>query len=237
MTHPLLALQAADTRADQLTHRRNHLPEQADVDAAQAAVVGWEREVAARQARVAELNAEIEAEEARAHAIDGQRERLSKQLRTVMAIREAEALQHELATLADERNALDDAELEALEAQSAIDDELAALAGDEAGLRATLAATEEVRDAAAAEITAELDELAAGRDVLRGAVDPVLLGRYDSLRPQLGGVAAAALEHGTRCTGCHLDLTAGELDGVRAAAAASAGVTECPNCGRMLVVG
>lgn len=236
MTHPLLALQAADTRADQLAHRRSHLPEQADVDTAKAAVVRWEREVSSRRARLAELNSEIEADEARAHAIDQHRERLAKQLKTVIAIREAEALQHELATLADERSALDDAELEALEAQAAIDDELTALAADEAGLRATLAATEEVRDAAAAELTAQLDELAAGRDGLRAAVDAPLLARYDSMRPQFGGVAAAGLEHGTRCSGCHIDLTAGEVDEVRAGASGT-GTTECPNCGRMLVVG
>ena len=60
--------------------------------------------------------------------------------------------------------------------------------------------------------------------------------QYDEMRPQFGGVAAAGLE-GARCQGCHLDLSAGELDVVRAAAAGSAGVTECPNCGRLLVVG
>jgi predicted nucleic acid-binding Zn-ribbon protein len=49
-------------------------------------------------------------------------------------------------------------------------------------------------------------------------------------------VAAAALV-GARCEGCHLDLSAGEVDVVKAAAAGNAGVTECPNCGRLLVVG
>lgn len=235
MTHALLALQAADTRADQIRHRLAHLPEQADVDGAAAAVARWEREVATRQRRLAELNAEIEADEAKAHTIDTQRERLSKQLKTVIAIREAEALQHELATLADQRSALDDAELEALEAQAAIDDELVALAPDEEPLRSTLAELESVRDTAAAALTDELGGLADGRAALRDAVEPALLTRYDALRPQLGGVAAAALEH-SRCSGCHIDLTAGELDEVRAGAAAAGGVTECPNCGRLLVV-
>ena len=36
MSQALLDLQAADTLADQLRHRRGHLPEQAAVDAAQA---------------------------------------------------------------------------------------------------------------------------------------------------------------------------------------------------------
>lgn len=235
MTHPLLELQAADTRADQLAHRRSHLPEQAAVDAANAALTNWEREVARRRQRLAELTAEIEAAETRAHEIDQHRERLERQLKTVIAIREAEALQHELTTLAEERSALDDVELEALEAQSVLDDELQALAGDEAGLRAALAEAEAARDAVAAEITAQLDELAAGRDALRSAVAADLLTRYDAMRPQFGGIAAAHLEHGGRCTGCNIDLTAGERDSVRAAAAGT-GITECPNCGRLLVV-
>ena len=236
MTHPLLALQAADTRADQLAHRRAHLPEQADVDAAGAALSHWEREVALRRSRIDELTAEIEADEARARAIDAHNERLAKQLKTVVAVREAEALQHEMSTLAAERSALDDAELEALEAQSAIDDELRELAGDEDRLRAALRAAEQARDVAAGEIAAQLDQLGGDRDALREAVEPALLARYDSMRPQFGGVAAAALEQRTRCGGCHLDLTAGELDQVRSEAAASAGVVDCPNCGRLLVV-
>jgi predicted nucleic acid-binding Zn-ribbon protein len=236
MSHPLLDLQAADTLTDQLRHRHGHLPEQAAADAARGALAAWEREVATRRARLAELNAEIDADEDRAHSIDEHRARLSRQLKTVIAVREAEALQHELANLAEQRSALDDAELEALEEQSRIDDELTALGSGEPGLRQTVADAEAVLAAATADVDAELQRLAAGRDELRAAVDATLLRQYDAMRPQFGGVAAAALA-GTRCEGCHLDLSAGELDTVRAAAAASAGVTECPNCGRLLVVG
>jgi hypothetical protein len=34
VSHPLLDLQAVETLVDQLRHRRHHLPEQADLDAA-----------------------------------------------------------------------------------------------------------------------------------------------------------------------------------------------------------
>lgn len=236
MSHPLLDLQAADTLADQLRHRLGHLPEQQAADAAASELGAWEQEVARRQTRIAELAAEIEADEDRAKEIDVQRERLSKQLKSVIAVREAEALQHELANLAEQRSALDDAELEALEQQAQLDDELKELAGREAPLRAACAEADAALAAARAEVDAELERLATGRDQLRAAVDAAMLARYDSLRPQLGGVAAAALAGG-RCEGCHLDLSAGELDVVRADAAKAGGVTDCPNCGRLLVVG
>jgi predicted nucleic acid-binding Zn-ribbon protein len=236
VTHPLLDLQAADTLTDQLRHRRSHLPEQAAADAARGALTAWERDVATRRTRLAELDTEIEADEARSHAIDEHRARLSKQLKTVIAVREAEALQHEMANLGEQRSALDDAELAALEEQSRIDDELTALASQEPDLRRASAEAEAALAAATAEVDAELERLAVGRDELRAAVAPALLRQYDEVRPQFGGVAAAALV-GARCEGCHLDLSAGEVDVVKAAAAGNAGVTECPNCGRLLVVG
>ena len=63
-------------------------------------------------------------------------------------------------------------------------------------------------------------------------LDDAAIARYDRLRARLGGVAVARLE-GSRCGGCHLDLSAGELDQVRATGAGE--LADCPQCGRMLV--
>ena len=49
-------------------------------------------------------------------------------------------------------------------------------------------------------------------------------------------VAAAELQ-GHRCSGCHLDLSPGEMDEVRDAAASNGGIADCPQCNRLLVVG
>ena len=233
MSHPLLELQAADTMAEQLRYRREHLPERDRVQAAKNDLLRWNQAVTLRRDRMAALTTEIEADEARGQAIDAQRTKLNAQLRTVMAIREAEALQHELATLADDRSALDDSELEALEEQSRLDDELVVLAEREGPLRDVYVEADAVLKAAAADIDAELERVAHRLDGLRAAVDKAQLKRYDALRKD-GPVAAAALV-GSRCEGCHLDLAPAELDKVRASAK-SGGVTDCPNCGRLLVV-
>jgi predicted nucleic acid-binding Zn-ribbon protein len=45
-------------------------------------------------------------------------------------------------------------------------------------------------------------------------------------------VAVARLE-GTRCGGCHLDLSTSELDAVKAVGAGE--FADCPQCGRLLV--
>jgi predicted nucleic acid-binding Zn-ribbon protein len=233
VSHPILELQAADTRTDQLQHRRRHLPEQVAVDAAKEALDGWQRAADAMQARLAELDAEIARCERESHDIDVHRQRLERQLKTVIAPREAEALQHEIATLQQRRSELDDAELEALEQQSAIDDELTAHRVNEASLRASLDAAEAVAAQAISQIDDELASLAGRHAQLRDAVDTGLLARYDGLR-QHHVVAAAQLD-GRRCDGCSMDLSATELDQVRAAAAGT-GLAECPQCGRMLLL-
>lgn len=233
MTHPILELQAADTLADQLRHRRQHLPEQGDVDAARGRHTDWERRRDGLQRRLAELEGVISRSESDSHAIDLDRARLEKQLKTVISPREAEALMHEIAVLNERRGQLDDAELAALEEQAEIDDDLTAHATAEDGLLSALAGADETAAQASAEIDAQLADIERRHDGLRAAVDPALLARYDQLRTQQM-VAAAAL-HGSRCEGCHLDLSAAELDEVRAAAR-DGGLADCPQCGRMLVV-
>ncbi len=140
---------------------------------------------------------------------------------------------HEIAVLNERRGALDDDELSALEEQAEIDDDLTAHLADEAALGSALAVADEAAAKAAADIDVELAEIGGRLDELRAAVDAALLARYDRLRHQ-HMVAAAAL-NGTRCEGCHLDLSATELDEVRAVAR-SGGIAECPHCGRLLVV-
>jgi len=231
MTEELLALQAIDTIADQLTHRRSHLPELADATAARAARADWERQRDEFGRQLDALTLEIEAAEHDSGDIDRHRDRLNAQLRTVIAPREAEALQHEIKTLSDRRSTLDDRGLYALEQQSALDDERAVHAGHEPAVNATLEVAETALAAAMAEIDEQLSELAERRSALRSGVPPQLLARYDSLRAQLG-VAVARLV-GSRCDGCHLDLSAAEVEAVKAVDRTE--LAECPQCGRLLV--
>ena len=140
---------------------------------------------------------------------------------------------HEIALLNERRGGLDDAELTALEEQAEIDDDLSAHAAAEDGLLSAIAVAEEAAAQASAQIDAQLAGIDGRHDELRAAVDPALLERYDQLRRQQM-VAVAAL-HGSRCEGCHLDLSAAEIDEVRAAAR-DGGIADCPQCGRMLVV-
>jgi uncharacterized protein len=68
---------------------------------------------------------------------------------------------------------------------------------------------------------------------VRAEIDDVHLATYDRKRAAFG-VAVASLV-GKQCQGCHLELSAAEIDTVKDEAAET-GVADCPDCGRLLIV-
>jgi hypothetical protein len=232
LTDDLLELQGIDTTLDQLSHRRSHLGERDTAAAADATLRRAEQRRGELAARVDELDAAINALESSGQTLTAQRGRLEGQLKTVIAPREAEALMHELATLAQRRDELDDEELAHLEEQSTIADELVALDGQLPELQSRAAEARDALATAEAVVDDELARLGEARSALVARIDTGLLGRYERLRARLGGVAVARLE-GSRCGGCHLDLSTAELAEVRSAEPGE--FADCPQCGRLLV--
>ncbi len=88
------------------------------------------------------------------------------------------------------------------------------------------------RDAAAAELEAEVATATKERAVVAGSAPADLLALYDKLRAQQGGVGAARL-YQRRCEGCRLELNITEVNEVKAAAPDT--VLRCENCRRILV--
>jgi uncharacterized protein len=229
----LLDLQSIDTTSDQLAHRRSKSPVREAFVAASARAKAWERQRAALASRIDELGVAIEEAESRGAELLSHRQRLDRQLKTVIAPREAEALMHEIATIEAQRDELDVGELAALEEQSALDDQLRSHTDE----REAVAEEVRVADAALADevsaVDAELADLAERRTEVRAQISADLLATYDRKRAAFG-VAVAPLV-GKQCQGCHLELSAAEIDTVKREAAET-GVTDCPDCGRLLIV-
>jgi uncharacterized protein len=228
----LLELQRVDTTLDQLAYRRAHLAERDEAAGAASAMAVAERRRGQITARNDELDAAVDGLEREGSTLTAQKSRLEAQMKTVIAPREAEALMHELETLAQRRDQLDDQELAYLEEQSALADELATLEAQLPELRSRL---DEVRGklaAAEAVVDGEVAALGSARSEVAARVDGGLQRRYEQLRTRFGGVAIARLE-GSRCGGCHLDLSTTEVAEVRAVPAGE--MAECPQCGRLLV--
>ena len=233
MTHPILELQAADTMADQLRHRRDNLPEREQLQAAKNALIRWNEARTVTRRRIEELAETIERTDKESTDVDAHIAKLNDQMRTIIAPREAEALQSEIATLRQRRSQLDDAELAAMDEQATAEAELAKMLEQETELTETYIQADRVASDAEADIDGELARISTRLESLRAAVDKKVLRRYDRLREQ--HLIAAATLAGSRCDGCHLDLSAAEVDTVRDEAA-KAGLTECPQCGRLLAL-
>ncbi len=234
MSGSVLELQAADTMSDQLRHRREVLAEREQVQAAKNALLRWNEARTVVRRRLDELALEIQQLEDTTAKLDKQRDKLHAQLKTVIAPREAEALQHEIATLGEQRSAADDAELEALEEHGRLEAQLEELLGQEESLTNEYLGAESALAEAESDIDGELERIAERLKGLRGDVEKSVLRKYDRLRKNY--VIAAAPLSGSRCDGCHLDLSAAELDDVRETGAKNDGVAECPQCGRLLIV-
>jgi predicted nucleic acid-binding Zn-ribbon protein len=229
----LLALQAIDTQADQLAHRRERSPLRLELAGATDELRAWDQRRAALRSRIDELSSSIEQAELRGAELLAHRQRLERQMKTVIAPREAEALMHEMATLSEQIDDVDLHELASLEEQSTLDDELAAHLQADAPLRQRLALADEALAVELGDIETELADLTDRRVTVRGHLPDGLLATYDRKRGALG-VAVAPLV-GRQCQGCHLELSAAEVDTVKAEAA-DTGVTDCPDCGRLLIV-
>jgi hypothetical protein len=81
-------------------------------------------------------------------------------------------------------------------------------------------------------LDAELAQEIRARAAAASGVRDDLLARYEQLRAKLGGTGAARLVGGS-CSGCHLALSAMELDRIRKAPPDL--VVTCDQCGRILV--
>ena len=228
----LIALQEIDSALDSIANKRPRLPEVETHQSATAALNVLRKHIAAAEGRVTAAQAAIETAEHASADLTTKRTRLESQLKTVIAPREAEALMHEIATINSRRSGLDDDELAALDGLAEGEAELTARQAELPGCEATLAEASAALDTATAGLDAEANELAARREAAVAQLTPDEMTRYQQVRAQFGGVGVARLE-GSHCSGCHMDLSPAELDGVKSAAAGE--VSECPQCGRILV--
>jgi uncharacterized protein len=230
----LLVLQEHDTVLDQLRHRRATLPQRAETDAIRAAL----DEVTQRQSEVAEARAEVGRAQKRLEdevaSVEEKVISVHGQLYggSVTSPRELQALQDDESALKRHQSAVEDKVIEQMELAVPLDEQ-----GDELSARRGALGADEVRVAAElsageAEIDAEVAGVEAERAEIAGTVDPELLERYETLRHELGGIAVARLV-GTNCGGCHLTLSAVELDRIRHQPDDT--VVLCEECGRLLV--
>ena len=80
------------------------------------------------------------------------------------------------------------------------------------------------------EIDAALAEAAGARSAEAALLPTALSDRYETLRTRLKGTGAARLIR-SHCDGCHLELSSGEVEKIRALPPGE--VATCEQCGRI----
>ena len=232
--HALLAVQELDTQADQLRHRRAHLAERLRLDEVAADLAAVEVGGAAATAERDELQrrqAEFEGELAE---LERRLTELDRRMRsgTVSNPRDLQAMAAQIESMKRRRSDLEDAELEVLEALDPVESRVAELQDQWAALDREGDELRAAVSAADAAIDAELGSVVATREETAAPVPVDLMATYERLRQRLGGVGAAPLV-GSSCGGCHLTLSAAELDRLRRLPPDA--VVTCEQCGRILV--
>ncbi|MDQ6725319.1 MAG: C4-type zinc ribbon domain-containing protein [Actinomycetota bacterium] len=229
-----MQVQEHDTAADQLRHRRQTLPELAQLVAVEDELVELEvavTEVTAAAAEAAKAQRRLEGELALVESKVAELEaRLYSGVVTVP--RELQAMQAEGEALRARRGGLEDEVIEAMERREPLDERIVALQhrrteldGDGARLRAAIAEGQAQVDR---DLAARLD----ARATAAAGIPADLATLYEQLRARLGGVAAAPLVNG-RCGGCHLALPATEVARLRKEPPET--LIRCEQCERILV--
>lgn len=228
----LLDVQALDTRSRQAAHRGASLPEHAELvsleqaradvagrlEAATRTVAGLQRDLRRAEADVEDVRNRIIRDQTRLDSGTG-------------SPRDLTALQHEIGTLGDRQNTLEEVQLEVMEALETAMADQEDLQTALADLDARISTTTTARDTALAEVQAEREQLAGERESVATRIDPELLALYEKIGARTA-VAAAELT-GNRCGGCRMELSPVDLAKMKALAPEA--IARCEECGAILV--
>ncbi len=230
----LLELADIDAEIARIEHRRAGLPEHqqiADLEARDAELRDAIAELTARGSDLSreQAKAEADVEQVRSR-IDRDRQRLDGGM--VSSPRELENLQSEVESLHRRHGDLEEIVLEVMERREANQASLEQATADRAAVGEELGAVTARRDQTLTELAGQSDDAAGRRAAVAADVPADLLELYEKLRPQHGGVGAAALRQ-RRCTGCNLTMNTVDLNAIRAAPADE--VLRCEECRRILV--
>lgn len=229
----LLELQDTDTHLRRLQHQLDSLPEQQELDAAQARLDehGRQRDdVTVELDRTGAEQRRLEREtDVLTQRRDAERARLYDG--TVTNAREMRSVEAEIETTQRRISEHEDLLLEILERTEALESAAAALDEAMASEQERIAAATVGRDEAAKSILAEQAELRARRDEQAAGLPASLLERYEAVVARTGGAGVGRLE-GQACTACRIELSMADVGELYAGPP----LATCPQCRRLLVI-
>jgi predicted nucleic acid-binding Zn-ribbon protein len=230
----LLAVQDLDTHIAQLQHRKAALPERAALNEMEGQLRELAGQIATAVAQQSALVTRQNELETQIEAVNNRRKALEERLYGARgtAARDLQAMNEEIDHLGQRRGELEETELALIEEQEPVDQLLESLGARKDPLDEQAAALRVQVAEAEAEVNAELALAETSRATEAAHLPADLAQRYEVLRVRLKGTGAARLI-GSHCDGCHLELSAVEVDRIKKLGPDQ--VITCDQCGRILV--
>lgn len=228
----LLDLAALDSAIAQADHARRNPVHAARVKELLAQRQDYSVELTRLLGERDDLAADLKRLESDVAVVDARSARDAERLAATSSAKDAQGLEHEIASLAKRKSDLEDAELELMEklegAEAAVSaqEALIATTNDE-GSRLSAEGK-----AAVAEATSRFEQAGRDRSAIAESLPADLVQRYDTLAAR--GVGAGLLRR-RACEGCNMVLSGTDLAVIRQAA--DDDVVFCPECGCILVRG
>jgi predicted nucleic acid-binding Zn-ribbon protein len=236
MTEPfdtLATIAHLDAALITLERSRSTLPSRVALEQLKSSVEAIDRALALVAQERLPLDATVESLDEEANRLGSREREVTAALASATgAGRELEAMDGEVHRLSQSREALEEKELELLEALEPLDERQRVLTEERMALLSGNDALVRAFNAEEAALDATIAERHAMRDTEASHVDPGLLARYDKIAARSDGVGAAVLEHG-HCSGCHLSLSAVELDNLKKLPIDT--IAYCEQCARILL--
>ena len=146
--------------------------------------------------------------------------------------KELEQLQHEVESLKERQEALEEIELEIMIRNDAVIARSNTLTTDLASLQTLKDEISGRLQSATDEINKVIADKNTARNLVAGKIEKALIDLYEKIRGNAGGVGAAALV-GNKCNGCNLAINAVEMDRIKSLAKDE--LLRCEECRRILV--
>lgn len=229
----LLPLQALDQRLAQLEHRNAQLPERAAAHGAEQELQSATKHIESLRRRQHGISEEIDRLEARGKELSAKKTKYEAQLKSVVVMREVDALQHEISVVEAEHSLLDDAELALIDENENLERSLEQATTRLPTLEAASKAAGQALAAAVGDMESEMADIRAQRSLLADSLDGATLALYESVRSRTSSAAVAELVRGS-CGGCHTAVSPKEQAEI--ASLANTPEARCPYCSCLIVV-
>jgi predicted nucleic acid-binding Zn-ribbon protein len=227
----LLDLQALDTRLAQLSHRISTLPEETVVSTLEGERATAARTAAEQRGELEDAQAELRRVESDVAVVEARVVRDTERVRSTSSVKDVEALEAELASLAKRTSDLEDIELAVMETVEERERALAVTTTAIDDLASRIADATAARDAARDALADEAAEVDRDRAALVDRIPADLLALYEKQRARYGSGASHLRAGVTSASG--VTLNASDLERIRAAAPDE--VVLCPDSNAILV--